>query len=130
MPNRMEHLGSYEVIIFLVRRAVYNGIKCEILLQSSLAIWGWNVFELLQGIEQKVQLIQVTIFNTHHNFPVLGREDHIILTLCHTNYMFHCQTFLASFTVSSLAIDIYKIQGGESYNLQHQGNYLDTELVA
>lgn len=66
------------------------------------------VFELLQGVWQRVQLIQVAIFNAHDKYPVLGREDGIILTLCHTNYTFLCQTLLASFTVSSLTTDIYK----------------------
>lgn len=116
VPNRMEDLGSYQVIIVLVKRAVYNSNKCKNTSPKLFICYlgKKNAFELLQGIKQKVQLIQVTIFNTHDNSLVLGREDHIILTLCHTNYMFLCQTLLASFMVSFLATDIYKIQGGES----------------
>lgn len=29
VPNRMEHLGSYQVIIVLVKRAVYDSNKCK-----------------------------------------------------------------------------------------------------
>lgn len=29
VPNRMEHLGSYQVIIVLVKRAVHNSNKCK-----------------------------------------------------------------------------------------------------
>lgn len=56
-------------------------INVKILLQScSFAIWKKILLCLLQGVEQKVQLIQVTIFNTHDNSRVLGMENRIILT--------------------------------------------------
>lgn len=82
VPNRMEHLGSYQVIIVLVKRAVYNSNKCK---NTSPKLFFCYLEKILlrlwQGVEQKVQLIQVTTtFNTHDNSQVLGRENRIILT--------------------------------------------------
>lgn len=81
VPNRMEYLGSYQVIIVLVKRAVYNSNKCKNTSPKLFFCYLEKILLcLLQGIEQKVQLIQVTIFNTHDNSLVLGRENRIILT--------------------------------------------------
>lgn len=67
--------GSYQAITVLVKRAVYNSNKCKnTLSEVVLLLSGRKCFAAIaRHIKQKVQLIQVTIFNTHDNYPVLGR---------------------------------------------------------
>lgn len=66
----MEHLGSYQVIIVLVKRAVHNSNKCK---NTSLELFFCylgkkkEAFELLQRRVAEVQLIRVTIFKTYDN---------------------------------------------------------------
>lgn len=52
VPNRLEHLGSYRVIIVLVQRAVYNSNTCK---NTSPKLFFCylekkNAFELLHGV--------------------------------------------------------------------------------